>query len=70
MENIKVGSKVQYTDGYGTQTLCKVIEIEANGVYARVKWLEPRWNLQTDSLVQRKGTVSLVGVSSLSSFSK
>ena len=64
MNNIKIGSTLSYVDSHGTETLCKVVSLSGES-YAIVKWLEARWNLRENIMLNRKGNKSTVAIASL-----
>jgi hypothetical protein len=64
MDNIKKGTKLIHVETDGTENACKVVEVN-DSKWVTVKWLEPRWHLRQDSLLNRKGTTSTVSTSAL-----
>ena len=48
------------SDGRGT-TQAQVVEVGPGG-WLRVKWLEARWNLSANVMLNRKGTKSEISV--------
>ena len=60
-EQFKKGDivNVRDADGFGT-TRAQVIE--ASGRWLTVKWLEARWNLNANVMLNRKGTKSEISV--------
>ncbi len=63
MDNITKGTKLIHIESDGTENSCKVVEVD--GRWVKVKWLEARWHLREDSLLNRKGTTSTVSITSL-----
>ena len=63
MDNLTKGTKLIHIESDGTENACKVVEVD--GRWVTVKWLEARWNLRADSLLNRKGTTSTVAITSL-----
>lgn len=61
--DIKKGSEVIHVETDGTENACKVVGVD--GRWVTVKWLEARWNLRADSLLNRKGTTSTVSINAL-----
>ncbi len=62
--DITKGIKVRHVESDGTENLCKVVEV-GTSPWVTVRWLEARWNIRSDSLLNRKGTTSTVSMNSL-----
>ena len=56
----KKGDTVNIKDSDGGTTRAKVLRVSPDGTTLEIKWLEPRWNLNANVLIARKGTKQLM----------
>jgi len=63
---VKKGTKFQHLEPDGSYTFCKLVEPLADAATnAKVRWIEPRWSLSENILLNRKGTISTVNARDL-----
>ena len=57
---LKLKQKINVRDSDGGYTRAQVVAVEPNSSYVKVKWLEARWNLNSNIMISRKGTCSTI----------